>query len=241
MIPRIRAIDTGEAVGVQVGGSAAIGHDFLASQAERMPWAIAITLLATVVVLFLLFGSVVIPLKAVVMTLLSISASFGAARLDLPGRQPVLPLLDFQPLGFTIAGNPIIMFSVIFGLSMDYEVLLLSRIQEAYRRTGDNAQSVAEGLRKDGRRDYGCGVDHGVRLRCVLPRGDGGDQEHRRRDGDRRPRGRHHHPRAAGAGNDAPDGALELVGAGTARAAGGPAWVQSRRGRTLGPVRGSDR
>ena len=147
MIPQIRAIDTGEAVGVQVGGSAAIGHDFLASQAERMPWAIAITLLATVVVLFLLFGSVVIPLKAVVMTLLSISASFGAL-VWIFQEGNLSSLLDFQPLGFTIAGNPIIMFSVIFGLSMDYEVLLLSRIQEAYRRTGDNTQSVAEGLAK---------------------------------------------------------------------------------------------
>jgi uncharacterized membrane protein YdfJ with MMPL/SSD domain len=57
-------------------------------------------------------------------------------------------LLNFTPLGYTIAGNPIIMFSVIFGLSMDYEVLLLSRMQEAYRRTGDNRRSVAEGLSK---------------------------------------------------------------------------------------------
>jgi RND superfamily putative drug exporter len=57
-------------------------------------------------------------------------------------------VLHFNALGYTIAGNPIIMFSVIFGLSMDYEVLLLSRIQEAYRRTGDNTASVAEGLVK---------------------------------------------------------------------------------------------
>ena len=55
-------------------------------------------------------------------------------------------ILAFEPVGYTIAGNPIIMFAVIFGLSMDYEVLLLSRIQEAYRRTGDNRASVAEGL-----------------------------------------------------------------------------------------------
>src|SRR5207247_8364240 len=53
-----------------------------------------------------------------------------------------------QPLGYTIAGNPVIMFATLLGLSMDYEVLLLSRIQEAYRRTGDNAAAVAEGLAK---------------------------------------------------------------------------------------------
>ena len=82
------------------------------------------------------------------MTLLSITRQLRGAGLDLPGGQPRPDLLDFTPLGYTIAGNPIIMFSVIFGLSMDYEVLLLSRIQEAYRRTGDNTASVAEGLSK---------------------------------------------------------------------------------------------
>jgi hypothetical protein len=80
------------------------------------------------------------------MTLLSITASFGTM-IGSSGGQPS-GLLNFEPLGYTIAGNPIIMFSVIFGLSMDYEVLLLSRIQESYRRTGDNTASVAEGLAK---------------------------------------------------------------------------------------------
>jgi len=81
------------------------------------------------------------------MTLLSITASFGAM-VWIFQEGHLSGLLAFQPLGYTIAGNPIIMFSVIFGLSMDYEVLLLSRIQEAYRRTGDNTASVAEGLAK---------------------------------------------------------------------------------------------
>jgi len=124
---------------------AALGHDFLVSQGERMPWAIGVTLIASAVILFLLFGSLAIPLKAVVMTLLSISASFGAL-VWIFQEGNLSNVLNFDPIGFTIAGNPIIMFSVIFGLSMDYEVLLLSRIQEAYRRTGDNTASVAEGL-----------------------------------------------------------------------------------------------
>ena len=81
------------------------------------------------------------------MTLLSIAASFGAL-VWIFQEGNLSGLLNFEPLGYTIAGNPIIMFSVIFGLSMDYEVLLLSRIQEAYRRTGDNTASVAEGLSK---------------------------------------------------------------------------------------------
>jgi RND superfamily putative drug exporter len=147
LIPQIRSIPAGDGITTQVGGSAASGHDFLLSQAERAPYAVGLTLLASGFILFLLFGSVVLPLKAVIMTLLSIAASFGAL-VWIFQEGHLSGLLNFEPLGYTIAGNPIIMFSVIFGLSMDYEVLLLSRIQEAYRRTGDNTASVAEGLSK---------------------------------------------------------------------------------------------
>jgi trehalose monomycolate/heme transporter len=128
-----------------VGGLAAEGADFMTSQANTIPFAIGVTLLASAVILYLLFGSVVIPAKAVVMTLLSITASFGALVWIFQDGN-LSNFLGFTSPGFTIAGNPIIMFSVLFGLSMDYEVLLLSRIQEAYRRTGDNTASVAEGL-----------------------------------------------------------------------------------------------
>jgi RND superfamily putative drug exporter len=147
LIPVVRTTAAGPGITTQVGGSAAIGHDFLVSQAERAPYAVALTLFASGAILFLLFGSVVLPLKAVIMTLLSITASFGAM-VWIFQEGHLSNVLNFTPLGYTIAGNPIIMFSVIFGLSMDYEVLLLSRIQEAYRRTGDNTASVAEGLAK---------------------------------------------------------------------------------------------
>jgi uncharacterized membrane protein YdfJ with MMPL/SSD domain len=145
LIPVIRAMDPGDGITTQVGGSAATAHDFLVSQGERAPWAVGLTLIVSGAILFLLFGSLILPLKAVIMTLLSISASFGALVWIFQDGN-LSNVLAFQPLGYTIAGNPIIMFSVIFGLSMDYEVLLLSRIQEAYRRTGDNRASVAEGL-----------------------------------------------------------------------------------------------
>jgi RND superfamily putative drug exporter len=147
LIPVIRALDAGEGLEVMVGGTTAAGYDFLASQSERAPWAVGLTLFASGLILFLLFGSVVIPIKAIIMTLLSISASFGAL-VWIFQEGNLADILNFDPVGYTIAGNPIIMFSVIFGLSMDYEVLLLSRVQEAYRRTGDNRQSVAEGLSK---------------------------------------------------------------------------------------------
>ncbi len=145
LTPMIRALSADDGITTQIGGSAATGYDFLSSQADRAPFAIGLTLLASGAVIFLLFGSLILPLKAVVMTLLSISASFGALVWIFQDGN-LAGLLDFQQLGYTVAGTPIIMFSVIFGLSMDYEVLLLSRIQEAYRRTGDNRTAVAEGL-----------------------------------------------------------------------------------------------
>jgi RND superfamily putative drug exporter len=144
VIPAVRAVRV-DGVTSAVGGLAAEGHDFMVSQGNTVPWAVAVTLLASGLILFLLFGSVVIPAKAVVMTLLSISASFGAL-VWIFQEGNLSNVLGFTSPGFTVAGNPIIMFSILFGLSMDYEVLLLSRIQEAYRRTGDNRASVAEGL-----------------------------------------------------------------------------------------------
>jgi RND superfamily putative drug exporter len=148
VITRVRALAPIAGIGqVQIGGSAAIGADFLVSQSDRLPWAVGTTLLAMALILFLLFGSIAIPIKAVVMTLLSLTASFGAL-VWIFQEGNLSGVLNFQPLGYTIAGNPVIMFATLLGLSMDYEVLLLSRIQEAYRRTGDNSVAVAEGLAK---------------------------------------------------------------------------------------------
>lgn len=136
--------------GIEVGGSSALAADFLAAQDDRLPWALGTTLIASAIVLFLLFGSIAIPIKAVFMTLLSLTASFGALVWIFQDGN-LRELLDFEAVGYTIAGNPIIMFATLIGLSMDYEVLLLSRVQEAYRRTGDNTASVAEGLARTAR------------------------------------------------------------------------------------------
>ena len=141
----LRGVPPGEGMTTSVGGYIAGNFDTLSSMRERTPWAVALTMVVIAIVLYLLFGSVVLPIKAVFMTLLSIAASFGAL-VWIFQEGNLSDLLGFEPLGYTIAGNPIIMFAVIFGLSMDYEVLLLSRVQEAYRRTGDNTASVAEGL-----------------------------------------------------------------------------------------------
>jgi RND superfamily putative drug exporter len=133
-----------------VTGFSAIDLDTVAFILDKTPTAVAYVMLATVVVLFLLLGSVVLPLKAVVMNLLSISASFGA--LVWVFQQGHLS----NVLGFTASGGidptlPVIMFCTIFGLSMDYEVLLLSRVQEEYARLGNNTLAVAEGLERSGR------------------------------------------------------------------------------------------
>ncbi|HET6311880.1 MAG TPA: MMPL family transporter [Candidatus Nitrosotalea sp.] len=115
----------------------------------RTPIAVGTVILITYIVLFLLTGSVVLPLKAVLTNLFSISASFGAmVWIFQEGHLS-------QQLGFSAQSIdpslPVILFSLVFGMSMDYEVLLISRIQEEYRRTGDNQAAVAMGLEKSGR------------------------------------------------------------------------------------------
>ena len=106
-------------------------------------------MLATYVVLFLLLGSVVLPLKAVLMNFLSISASFGAlVWIFQDGHLSSLLNFTASSIDPTL---PVIMFCIVFGLSMDYEVLLLSRMQEEYHLTRDNRHAVAEGLERIGR------------------------------------------------------------------------------------------
>src|SRR5229473_1998511 len=130
-------------------GSTAFDLDVVDFIVQRTPVAVGAVVLVTYIVLFVLTGSVVLPLKAVITNLASISASFGAL------------VFVFQQghfsdlLGFTAQSIdpsiPVILFSIVFGMSMDYEVLLISRIQEEYRRTGDNQSGVALGLEKSGR------------------------------------------------------------------------------------------
>ena len=116
----------------------------------RVPLAAGIIALVTFVVLFLMTGSVVIPLKALVLNVLSLSATFGAMVFIFQDGH-FSNLLHFTATGTLDTSNPILMFCIAFGLSMDYEVFLLSRIKEEYDRTGDNVSSVAIGLERTGR------------------------------------------------------------------------------------------
>jgi RND superfamily putative drug exporter len=130
-------------------GSTAFDLDIVNFILERTPIAVASVILITYVVLFLLTGSVVLPLKAVLTNLFSISASFGAM-VWIFQQGHLSDLLAFTPQSID-PSVPVILFSIVFGMSMDYEVLLISRIQEEYRRTGDNQAGVALGLEKSGR------------------------------------------------------------------------------------------
>ena len=112
---------------------------------HRGCWCLAITY----VVLMLLFRSLVLPLKAIVMNVLSILASYGAL-VFIFQEGHLERLLNFTPLGFVEASGPILMFCALFGLSMDYEVFLLSRIREAYEQTRRQHASVAVGLERSG-------------------------------------------------------------------------------------------
>jgi len=138
---------SGEAL---VGGQTADTVDLIDSVGAHLPWMALIVVGVMLVLLFLAFGSVVLPVKAVVMNLFSITAAFGVVTWIF-GDGHLSGLLDFAPQGYLDATNPILMLAILFGLSMDYEVFLLSRVREQWDRTGDNDVAVATGLQKTGR------------------------------------------------------------------------------------------
>jgi RND superfamily putative drug exporter len=148
----VHAIRTDRAVAdgkLLVGGLSAVDVDTNAFFAEHTPAAVTFVASLTYVILFLLFRSIVLPLKAVITNLLSITASFGAL-VWIFQEGHFAGVLDFEP-GPVEPTLPVLLFCVVFGLSMDYEVLLLSRIQEEWLATGDNTRAVTEGLARSGR------------------------------------------------------------------------------------------
>ena len=139
---------TGENDRLLVAGFAAYNADNLKAIADNLPRALAFILIATTFLIFMQVRSVIIPVKAIAMNILSISASFGMLVWVFQWGYGA-ELLNFTPQPID-SGNPVIMFCIVFGLSMDYEVLMLSRIHEEWERTGDNTLAVANGLQKTG-------------------------------------------------------------------------------------------
>jgi RND superfamily putative drug exporter len=131
------------------GGTAEI-VDVVDLMYGEFPKAIALIVVATYIVLLILFRAVLLPLKAILMNALSLLASYGALVWIFQDGH-FSGVLGFDPYGYVEASLPIIMFCVLFGLSMDYEVFLLSRIREEWDRTSDNTPSVAAGLQRSGR------------------------------------------------------------------------------------------
>ncbi len=135
---------------VLVSGGAADVTDVVSRIGADFPRTALFIVVTTYLVLLVLLRSVVLPAKALVMNTLSILAAFGAL-VWIFQEGNLSALLGFAPLGFVETSQPVILFCVLFGLSMDYEVFLLTRMKEVWDRTGDNREAVASGLDRSGR------------------------------------------------------------------------------------------
>ncbi len=133
-----------------VGGLSADTVDLLGSVGDHLPWMGLTVVAVMLLLLFLAFGSIVIPVKAVLMNAISITASFGVVTWIFADGH-LEGLLGFESPGFLGATQPILVLAILFGLSMDYEVFLLSRVREQWDLTGDNTLAVATGVQKTGR------------------------------------------------------------------------------------------
>ena len=145
----VRRVAAPPGASVLVGGQTAALSDELSSLGQTLPWMALTLVLATFVLLFLAFGSLVLPLQAIVMNILSLSAMYGVVTWIFADGH-LSGLLGFTSNGTISPTIPILMFAIMFGLSMDYEVFLLSRIRERYDITGDNTAAIAGGLQRTG-------------------------------------------------------------------------------------------
>ena len=145
----VRGVAAPSGATTQVGGQTAALIDELSSLGQTLPWMALTLVLATFVLLFLAFGSLVLPLQAIVMNILSLSAMYGVVTWIFQDGH-LSGLLGFTPNGTISPTIPILMFAIMFGLSMDYEVFLLSRIRERYDITRDNTAAIASGLQRTG-------------------------------------------------------------------------------------------
>ena len=146
----LRAVDPGTGSSALVGGVTANAVDLVDSIGAHLPWMGVFVVAIMLVLLFVAFGSLVLPLKAVAMNAVSLGASFGVVTWIFQDGH-LSGLLGFTSPGYLDVTQPILMLAIIFGLSMDYEVFLLSRVREEWDRTGDNTTAVANGLQRSGR------------------------------------------------------------------------------------------
>jgi RND superfamily putative drug exporter len=149
IVHQVRAIQATGGFTPLVDGTTAYQIDLLASLSATLPYALLVMFVAVSVLLFLMTGSLLMPVKAIVLNILSLSATFGALVWIFQDGH-LQNLLGFQSTGSIDATQPILIFAIAFGLSMDYEVFLLSRIKERFDETGDNRAAVSSGLQRTG-------------------------------------------------------------------------------------------
>ncbi|GIF37914.1 membrane protein [Actinoplanes xinjiangensis] len=147
LVAAVRAVPPPPGGTVQVGGYPAELTDFRAMLTDRIPLVAAVLLAISFAVLFAMSGSLLIPVKATILNLLSLAVMFGVL-VTVFQDGFLAGVLGFTPIGTLDPAFPILMFCVAYGLSMDYEVFLLSRIKERYDATGDNTRAVLEGLQR---------------------------------------------------------------------------------------------
>jgi uncharacterized membrane protein YdfJ with MMPL/SSD domain len=150
IVRQVRAISTPSGMTALVDGVTPAKIDLLASLGANLPHALLIIAVAVFLLLFLMTGSLVVPLKAVLLNILSLSATFGGLVWIFQDGH-LQNLLNFQSSGTIDATQPILIFAIAFGLSMDYEVFLLSRIKERFDELGDNRAAVSSGMQRTGR------------------------------------------------------------------------------------------
>lgn len=150
LVEKLRELQKPEGVDIKVGGGPAILHDLLSTLGAYIPFALVALVVTLFVLLYLLSGSVVIPLQAIALSALSLAAAFGAlVWLFQDGHWA--NVLHVTPTGSIDATMPVLIFAVAFGLSVDYSVFLYSRIREEYNTNGgDNTAAVLVGLQKTG-------------------------------------------------------------------------------------------
>ncbi len=148
-VRELRDVEPPSGSAVDIGGASASTVDLVDAILNRLPAMAGMVAVIMMVLLFVAFGSVVLPIKAILMNTVSIAASFGVVTWIFQDGH-LSGVLNFTPEGFLDATEPILMLAILFGLSMDYEVFLLSRIREEWDLTQDNTTAVAAGLQHTG-------------------------------------------------------------------------------------------
>ncbi len=149
IVNQIRAIHTQGGLTALVDGATPIQMDLLTSLGRTLPYAFLVIIVSVFILLFLMTGSLIIPIKAILLNVLSLTATFGGLVWIFQDGH-LQSLLNFTTTGNIDATQPVLIFAIAFGLSMDYEVFLLSRIKERFDQTGDNRLAVSSGIQRTG-------------------------------------------------------------------------------------------